>query len=238
MEATMNDKTKSWRDVLPVDPAAVGAISAAAQRERGQQLDRLRTASPFHALQVDEGALTLDQALAAAEETRAAPQLAEHAEAIRALGRRMISDAIEIGRRLAECRRLIRSGWINWLDREFGMSDRGALNFIRIYELSVSRSENFSGLDLPVSGLYLLARPSTPEPVRDDILQRAATGEVISYSDIKRQIEGEDGSRPGTSVDQILTLLPKLSAEERRRLQRALDATAEAPPPDIDEAAE
>ena len=43
-------------------------------------------------------------------------------------------------------------------------------------------------------GLYLLARPSTPQSVRDDVLQRAADGEAISLEEIKREVSGE---RPG-----------------------------------------
>jgi hypothetical protein len=61
---------------------------------------QLRGEAPFIAAQVEEGALTLDQALAQAEETAAAPLLEDHLRAIRALGRRMLADAIEIGERM------------------------------------------------------------------------------------------------------------------------------------------
>ena len=171
---------------------------AAKEAEDHQQLSQFRGEAPFLAAQVDEGALTLDQALAQAEEMAQAPVLAEHVQAIRKLGRRMIGDAIEIGRRLAECRRIIRRDWIGWLDRELGLSDRGALNYIRVYELTVARSENFSDLDLPVSGLYLLARPGTPESVRDDVFRRAVAGEVLSLDDIKREIGIQ---KPATDLD-------------------------------------
>jgi Protein of unknown function (DUF3102) len=162
--------------------------AAAKQAEDHQRLGQLRGEAPFLAAQVDEGALTLDEAAEQAVEIAAAPLLAEHAQAIRSLGRRMIADTVEIGRRLAECRRLIRRDWIAWLDREFGLSDRMALNFIRVHELALARSENFSDLDLPVSGLYLLARPSTPESARDSIIKRAAAGEVLSLDDIRHEI--------------------------------------------------
>jgi Protein of unknown function (DUF3102) len=165
---------------------------AAKWEEDRQRLDRLRGEAPFLAAQVDNGDLTVDQALAQAVEMAAAPLLAEHAQAIRALGRRMIVDTIEIGRRLAECRRIVRRDWIGWLDRELGLSDRSALNFIRVYELALARSENFSDFDLPVSALYLLARPGTPESIRDEVFRRAEDGEVLSLDDIKREI----GIRP------------------------------------------
>jgi hypothetical protein len=35
-------------------------------------------------------------------------------------------------------------------------------------------------LTLPVSGLYLLAAPSTPAKARDEIIERAAGGEKVT----------------------------------------------------------
>jgi Protein of unknown function (DUF3102) len=163
----------------------------AAAEEQQRRLEQLRAADRFAAALVDDGTYTLEQGIARAEQAAAEPLLAEHVNAIRVLGRRMMADALEIGRRLGECRRYVRHDWIGWLDRELGLSDRQALNFIRIHELSASRSENFSDLNLPVSGLYLLARPSTPEAVRADVIARAAAGESISFAEIKREVSGE-----------------------------------------------
>jgi len=59
-----------------------------------------------------------------------------------------------------------------WLDREFGWKERTAQNFIQVFE--ASKSVNFTDLDLPVSSLYLLAAPSTPETARDAVLASAA----------------------------------------------------------------
>jgi ParB-like chromosome segregation protein Spo0J len=185
---------------------------AAKCAEDHQRLVQLRGEAPFVAALVDEGTLTLDQGLARAEETAAAPLLAEHVQAIRALGRRMMADALEIGRRLAECRRFIRSDWIGWLDRELGLTYRSALNFIRIHELASARSENFSDLDLPVSGLYLLAQPSTPDSLRDEVFQRAASGEALSFADIKREVTSE---RPTAARLSGLAKIAQQLAEER-----------------------
>jgi hypothetical protein len=68
---------------------------AAEQADRAEAFERLRFEAPILAAQVDEGALTVDQALTRANED--AEHLADHAEAIRALSRRMVADAIEIG---------------------------------------------------------------------------------------------------------------------------------------------
>ena len=47
--------------------------------------------------------------------------LAEHVTAIRQLGKRVVADVAEIGRRLFECKRICGHGnWLPWLEREFG----------------------------------------------------------------------------------------------------------------------
>jgi len=106
---------------LPLADAYEEALERGREEERRaaerQRLDLLRVEAPFAAALVEEGTLTLDQGLAHAEEVAAAPLLAEHVLAIRTIGRRMMADALEIGRRLAECRRYVRRDWIGWLDR-------------------------------------------------------------------------------------------------------------------------
>ena len=47
-----------------------------------------------------------------------------------------------------------------------------------VYE--ISKSAKFADLDIPVSGLYLLAAPSTPDEVRSDAIDRAANGETLA----------------------------------------------------------
>jgi len=110
------------------------------------------------------------------------PVVTKHAEAIRCLGKRIVADVIEIGRRLTECKKVLGHGnWGVWLDREFEWSDRQALNFMRVYELAESKSENFSDLHLPVSVLYLLAEPSTSPEVRKEIIEQAKRGEKLTH---------------------------------------------------------
>jgi hypothetical protein len=114
--------------------------------------------------------------------------LAEHADAIRKLGKRVVRDVIEIGRRLTEAKALAgRGGWLPWLEDEFSWTDDTALNYMRVYELSKSR--NFRDLSLPVSALYLLAAPSTPEMARGEVIARAEAGEAVPISEVKRVIK-------------------------------------------------
>jgi hypothetical protein len=151
--------------------------------------------------------------------------LAKHATAIRRLGKRVVADVIEIGRLLTECKRICGHGnWLPWLDREFGWTDDTALNFMRVYELSKSR--NFRDLSLPLSALYLLAAPSTPQEARDEIIERAQAGETIPVAEAKRIIEhSKDQQQPRKRTKPQAAQLPPrddigpASAGDAKRLQ-------------------
>src|SRR5262245_24533666 len=115
--------------------------------------------------------------------------LAEHADAIRALGKRMVADVIEIGGRLSECKLICGHGnWLAWLEREFGWSADTAERFIRVSTLS-NQIPQLAEFDLPLSGLYLLAASSTPEEARNEIIKRAEASEPVAVSDIKETVE-------------------------------------------------
>src|SRR5262252_856838 len=122
------------------------------------------------------------------------PALAEHANAIRALRSRIVCDVAEIGGRLIEVKRLVGHGhWLPWLDREFGWNEQTALNFMRVHEFVEGLSNSKTILDLvltlPVSSVYLLAAPSTPQEARDEIIEHAEAGETPPVAEVKRIIE-------------------------------------------------
>src|SRR5262245_14739099 len=110
--------------------------------------------------------------------------LAEHAEAIRALGRQTVEHVIQIGERLTNCKRICGHGnWLPWLDREFGWSDKTAERFMSVHALA-GKFDNLSNLNLPLSGLYRLAAPSTPPDAPEKIIERAKAGEQVTRSRI------------------------------------------------------
>jgi hypothetical protein len=122
--------------------------------------------------------------------------LAQHAESIRAAGRRTIEDVVDVGRRLTEARRLCGHGsWLSWLDTEFGWKETTARSFIQLFEMSKS-SANFANLDLPISSLYLLARPSTPDAVRQEVIGRAASGEEFSHAQVREAVAEAKPPKP------------------------------------------
>jgi len=168
----------------------------------------------------------------ALSEKQIAYVLAQHAEAIRAAGRRTVENVIEIGRRLTEARELCDHGeWLAWLKEEFSWSRQTADNLINVYE--ASKSLNFSNLDLPVSSLYLLARPSTPEAARQEVFDKAESGEPVSYrrtQDIVAKHKKpylpsytpdapprDDPSADGDLIDQIINLFEQLTRSGRVR---------------------
>lgn len=110
--------------------------------------------------------------------------LAKNAFEIRKLGKRVIEDIIKIGELLAESKATCGHGnWISWLNKEFGWTDQTARNFINVYEMS--KSKKFLDLDLPVSVLYQLAAPSTSLIVREEIIEKAKSGEKVTVKDVK-----------------------------------------------------
>jgi hypothetical protein len=123
--------------------------------------------------------------------------LAEHAEAIRRLGRRAVQDIIEIGSRLIEAKKIAPHGaWLPWLDHEFGWTERTARRYMSVAELA-AKSDNVSDLNVPISALYSLAAPSTPAEAIDEIAERSAAGKRLSISVVRQTIAA---ARPAATV--------------------------------------
>jgi hypothetical protein len=117
-----------------------------------------------------------------------AATLAEHATAIRARGKRVVGDIIEIGRLLTECKKIAgHGGWLPWLEREFGWSDKTAERFMAVHRLGM-KFDNLSDLEVPVSSLYFLTAPSTPDEARTEVIARAEAGEKLPVEEVKRVV--------------------------------------------------
>jgi hypothetical protein len=111
--------------------------------------------------------------------------LARYANEIRARRKRASSDMIEIGRMLVESKKLVGHGnWLSWPEREFQWTENTARNFIRVHEMA--KTANFADLsNIPISGLFLLARPSTPETAKQEAISRAEAGEPMTLNTVK-----------------------------------------------------
>jgi hypothetical protein len=158
------------------------------------------------------------------------PVLAEHADEIRRLGKQTVENIIEIGARLTECKHICGHGnWLPWLEREFGWEETTAQRFMRVHALAQSKSGNLP--DLPVSAIYLLAAPSTPEAARSEIIERAKTGTPVSVAEVKAIIDTAKGSRR-LAKKKAKTGKSKVASE--REPAKIAKAAAEAPQVSLD----
>jgi hypothetical protein len=127
---------------------------------------------------------------------RTARILRSHARHIQRLGRRAIGDVVEIGRRLSDAKHRLGHGrFLVWLAAEFGWSERTAENFMRVYDLH-GKFANFADLDVPLSALYLLAAPSTPDKALFAIAQRAGKDAGLSLLEVRQIIANSRRASP------------------------------------------
>ena len=113
-------------------------------------------------------------------------KLMELADEIRALSKQTRESVIAIGNKLFEAKEIVgRGNFLPWIEEQFGWSERTAQNYMAVAE----QSAKFADLDVPVSALYLLAAPSTPDEVVDAVAERTEAGEKLSLEDVKEEIK-------------------------------------------------
>jgi hypothetical protein len=97
-----------------------------------------------------------------------------------------------------------------WLDAEFGINERTAQRCIRAAELLGDKPNIASAL--PQIALVELAAPSTPEHVRETVVQRIAAGEQMKPMAVLAMIKA---ARQAEKEKKRTAALAKMSAEER-----------------------
>lgn len=106
------------------------------------------------------------------------------AERIKLRMKRTVEDILEIGRELKEVKEHLPHGqFLPWIEAEFGMSEWSAQKFMQAFKQYGSKSLIIT--DLSPTVLYELSAPSTPEPVREAIESRAASGESVTVKEVK-----------------------------------------------------
>jgi len=136
----------------------------------------------------------------------------QRTEEIRVQLRRAAQDIWEIGQKLVEVRSRLKHGQFEaWLKAEFGWSHRTAYNFINVYE-AFSKPANFAEIEIAASALYLLAAPSTPQAVREHFVQRASSGEKITYKNVQKTLKEQNSklSPSDTVIQPSENPLPEL----------------------------
>ena len=126
-------------------------------------------------------------------ETRIVVQ--QKTDEIRGLMKRTATDIIEIGERLMEIKdRLGHGHFGRWLAAEFAWGERTAQRFMSV--ATNFKSDNVTDL-IPPQALYLLSLPSTPEPAREEALERAEAGEPITPKAAKEIVEAHRSQNGG-----------------------------------------
>jgi hypothetical protein len=94
-------------------------------------------------------------------------------------------------RKLVEVKERVGHGrYTAFVTERLGWSMRSGQNFVSVFEMI--KSANFAPLGtmtIDASSLYLLAAPSTPEEVREQVLEKAATPEGISRAEVEELVK-------------------------------------------------
>jgi hypothetical protein len=124
----------------------------------------VQTSFDYRSLAVDDRGFVKERAVRIHDMAR------KTAEAIRLIGQ-WLSEVKE---------RLPHGAWLPWLETEFGWSLQTAHNFMNVYRFC--KSQTVRDLPIDVKALYKIAAPSTPEPVREEVVRRAKSGEHITHA--------------------------------------------------------
>lgn len=100
-----------------------------------------------------------------------------YAQSIKRSETRATQEIVTAGESLLAAKELLPHGkWEDWLQVEFGLTDRTAQRIMRVAAVFGGKSDTVSLLSTSV--LYLLAAPSTPAAARDAVIDVAATKPV------------------------------------------------------------
>jgi hypothetical protein len=129
---------------------------------------------------------------------------------------RTVVTVIENGRDLLEVKNALGHGlFAQWLAQTFPFTERTAQRWMNAAEQYGAKSEVTSVLKSEV--LLLLAAPSTPEDVREEIEARAVAGERITVAEVERLKREAKAARETAA---------RLEAERSELLSRVDDATS------------
>lgn len=112
----------------------------------------------------------------------------QRATEIKTLMRATAENIMQVGEKLLDVQvKLGNTSFDAWLLAEFDWSRRTAYNFIGVFKEFRGRA-NFAQMDIATSALYLLAAPSTPAEVREELLDRAEAGERLTHTEVKQAV--------------------------------------------------
>lgn len=144
---------------------------------------------------------------------------------IKALLRRTAQDIIDVGLKLSEVKQELGHGnFLAWLRREFDWSESAARKFMQVSRQF--KTVKFTNLNIAPSALYLLSADSTPESAREEALQLADSGEVITRHKAKAIVQQH------TRTNQPNNDIVDVKAESSPTLKIASDSNSQPNLPD------
>ena len=150
-----------------------------------------------------------------------APDLAEDARAVaqrvRAGHVRTMQTILEMGRELSGLKvRLGHGRFGPWLEAEFGAVARTAQNYMLAADRFGSTPEIISLL--PPATVYALAAPSTPEPVRAEVVRRLTQGERLLPAEVGAMVRaGREAGRRDKGAARVASS----ASHAERQLERS-----------------
>jgi Protein of unknown function (DUF3102) len=128
------------------------------------------------------------------------------ARIIKPLLKRTAEDIFIIGGELRAVKEMLPHGrYTEWLEVEFGLSERMAQHFVNVRERLGPKSEKFSVL--PPSTLYLLAAPSTPDQAISLVEERIDAGDRVSVAHVQRTIAEQKKLARSVTIEGKATVL-------------------------------
>ncbi len=102
--------------------------------------------------------------------------------------RRCAQDIYIIGNHLCQIKKQLQHGQFRaWLEAEFDWSISAANKFMQVSKQF--QLDDLETIDIAPSALYILAAPSTPLEVRNQALEKARQGQVITFSFAKKLLK-------------------------------------------------
>ncbi len=140
------------------------------------------------------------------------PFVLERTERIHNLARMTAAGIVQIGQYLTEVKaRLGHGKFREWIKKEFGWERSSADNFMHVFKNV--KCPTIGQLQIDCRALYLIAAPSTPEPVRAEVMRRAEKGEPVNHTGARALVQrfAETGELPEVEIS-----LPEVIEQQRK----------------------
>jgi hypothetical protein len=160
---------------------------------------------------------------------------------IRGHSRLVLKNIVAIGEALVDVKSRVPPGrYTEFVTYRLGWTERAAQRFVSVYQMFCKlpatqsldgKTDNLSGLDdlrIPITTLYLIAQPSTPEEVRAQVLEMAARPSGVSLKETRCIIDETKQSAP--PAPRIVTMWVR---EEEQSTPRCLPAIPDRQPAPI-----